>query len=213
MPLDPGRCVVSRRPRRWARRERLLVDSSRRDVNENSIICVYARYATANRGRSEAGYNSEIKKQRETSGSTEGKGELAACPGAPRLNILNGLFAAGEAAQRRSMSAPAAPQKEHRTADRAQEKRCVPPADAACAHCTRDRTGRAQARQERSGRSELAAQVAAHRSDASQQRPCLQSPSPASWGSARPPLASGVATPQESDLASRAYATREVIME
>ena len=38
-------------------------------------------------------------------------------------------------------------------------------------------------------------------------------PSPASWGSARPPLASGVATPQESDLASRAYATREVIME
>ena len=38
-------------------------------------------------------------------------------------------------------------------------------------------------------------------------------PSPASWGSARPPLASGVATPQGSDLASRAYATREVIME
>ena len=61
MPLDPGRCVVSRRPRRWARRERLLVDSSRRDVNENSIICVYARYATADRGRSQGGYNSEIK--------------------------------------------------------------------------------------------------------------------------------------------------------
>ena len=117
-----------------------------------------------------------------SSGGKRGARQL----GAPRLNILNGLFAAGEAAQRRSMSAPAAP-KEHRTADRAQEKRCVPPADAACAHCTRDRTGGAQARQERSGRSELAAQVAAHRSDASQQRPCLQSPSPASWGSARPP--------------------------
>ena len=105
----------------------------------------------------------------------EAKGELGSL-GAPRLNILNGLFAAGEAAQRRSMSAPAAPQKEHRTADRAQEKRCVPHADATCAPCTRDRTGGAQARQERSGRSELVAQVAAHRSDASQQRPCLQPP-------------------------------------
>ena len=169
MPLDPGRCVVSRRPRRWARRERLLVDSSRRDVNENSIICVYARYATADRGRSQGGYNSEIKNEMGEIwhvGLTEGKGELGGA-GAPRLNILNGLFAAGEAAQRRSMSAPAAPQKEHRTADRAQEKRCVPPANAACAPCTRDRTGGAQARQERSGRSELAAQVAAHRSDAS----------------------------------------------
>ena len=108
---------------------------------------------------------------------TEGKGKLGGVflIGAPRLNILNGLFAAGEAAQRRSMSAPAAPQKEHRTADRAQEKRCAP-ADATCAHCTRDRTGGAQARQERSGRSELVAQVAAHRSEESQQRPFACSP-------------------------------------
>ena len=83
-------------------------------------------------------------------GVTEGKGKRKPQGSrhrdveAPRLNILNGLFAAGEAAQRRSMSA-GAPQKEHRTADRAQEKRCVPPANATCALCTRDRTGRAQA--------------------------------------------------------------------
>merc|ERR1712166_1658574 len=43
----PRRCVVSRRPRRWALRRQLLVDSSRRwDINEN-IICVRF-YATAN---------------------------------------------------------------------------------------------------------------------------------------------------------------------
>ena len=146
-------------------------------------------------------------------GVTEGKGELGSV-GAPRLNILNGLFAAGEAAQRRSMSAPAAPQKEHRTADRAQEKRCVPPADAACAHCTRDRTGSAQARpgalwSQRAGGS---GRSTPERRESAEALPAA-SPSPASWGSARPPLASGVATPQESDLASRAYATREVIME
>ena len=46
-PLYPDRCVVSRRPRRWALRRQLLVDSSRRwDINEN-IICVRF-YATAN---------------------------------------------------------------------------------------------------------------------------------------------------------------------
>merc|ERR1712166_1620887 len=43
----PRRCVVSRRPRRWALRRQLLVDSSWRwDINEN-IICVRF-YATAN---------------------------------------------------------------------------------------------------------------------------------------------------------------------
>ena len=35
------------------------------------------------------------------------------------------------------------------------------------------------------------------------------SPSPASWGSARPPLASGVATPQESDLVCAPGSVRE----
>ena len=86
----------------------------------------------------------------------------------------------------------------------------MPPADATCAHCTRDRTESAQAspgalwwlRSQHTGAMRVSRGLLP-----------AASPSPASWGSARPPLASGVATPQESDLASRAYATREVIME
>ena len=138
--------------------------------------------------RRSCGYNSEIKNERGEMWCNGGKRGARRRLGAPRLNILNGLFAAGEAAQRRSMSAPAAPQKEHRTADRAQEKRCVPPANAACAPCTRDRTGGAQARpgalwSQRAGGS--------GRSTPERRQPAealhAASPSPASWGSARPP--------------------------
>ena len=40
-PLEPGRCVVSRRPRRWALRRQLLVDSSRRwDINGKYHLCI-----------------------------------------------------------------------------------------------------------------------------------------------------------------------------